>query len=353
MILQIFFFCFTLLAHATATVEQQNAAILDALRSADAVVSGDIRVDRSIPLFSDNGIPPKRLTLVQNRPLSFSVDEHGLAVTSLNALVLNVAGIDLPITRINYDDRTGFHVDVDSPLWWNIGGAEVANEVKRELERKYSAKMQLAFQQVKRLRQQRNMRDANLLIDQIKSIFNEPNNAQAVNMNNVGITGSVSAAITSTRSRNFNLGEVQLQIRPGSSLTASTEFTLRGNNFRVQQVSFAVNDINVFPTNGSATGSVRVTGGRVSLSRDGLNMIFDTPAENEVMTVALAVTWLAGVARTGTLATGVICPPDSRVQFIQDMISARVRPQLAALIREHRQDFIRGGVEVAVLNALD
>ncbi len=351
--LQIFLLCLSLFTHASTVVERQNALLLDTLRSSEAEVHGMFHMDRSVNLFHENGLLSKDLTIPQNRELGFSLNDTGIQIFSRDAMVMTVSGITFNLREIAYDERTGFSVRANSSLWGNLGGNEVGNEVKNVLEERYGQKMRTAFLQLKQLRRQRNLNDANVLIQNIMGIFKEPANGQPDPFRNVGITGTVTATITARRSANLDFGEAQMQIRPGSSLAASTDFSLRQNNFHINNIRLDASQINVFPTHERPDGVVRVTGAHVSLTEEGLTTLFDTPAEGEVMTIALAVSWLSNVARAGTLATGVICPPSNRVQFIQDMISDRVRPQLATMIRQHRQQFLTAGVDAQILNALD
>ncbi len=351
--LQIILLCFSLFTHATTIVERQNALLLDTLRSSEAVVQGTFQMDRAVNLFHENDFPAKDLTIPRGGEVGFMLTETGVQIFSQNALVMNVSGVTFNLSDISYDERTGFSVKAKSSLWFNLGGNEVANGVKEELQRRYGEKMRLAFLQLKQLRRQRNLNDASVLMNNIKRIFEDPTNRQPDPFRNVTITGNIAATITARRSANLDFGEAQLQIRPGSSLSASTNFTLQQNRFHINRMTLDASQINVYPTHERPDGTMRVTGAHFALDESGLNSVFDTPAEDEAMTLALAITWLAGAARAGTLATGVICPPSNRVQFIQDMISERVRPQLALMIRQHRQQFLTAGVEPQILNALD
>lgn len=337
-------------------IQRQSAAIINTLTTSQAEVRGDFHVDRDVPLMSDRvrGILPVNLTLQRNQDILFTVSERDVMMTSRMALKLNVGGVDFYINNINFDERNGFSVRMDSPLWWNIGGQEVADEVKKSLEQRFGAKMRRALRELRTLRQQRNLKDANRVMAQIQGIFQENNpDTRAPNFQNVSITGNLGITITSTQQRNFDLGEAQLQVVPGSTLSADSSFRLRNNSLTITELSFSADRINVFPTGENPNGVVRVTGGRITLSPRGLESIFDTPAETEVIQVTAVIAWLGGVMATGNAATGIICPPGTRVQFIQDMISERVRPQLTAMIREHRAEFLRAGIDPQILNALD
>lgn len=351
--LQIFLLCFSFLTHASTIVERQNALLLDTLRSSEAVIRGTFQMDRSVNLFHENGFPSKDLTIPPSRDIGYMLTDNQISLFSQNGMVMNVAGVTFNLSDISFNERTGFSVSAKSSLWFNLGGNEVANEVRAELERRYGRKMRTAFLQLKQLRRQRSLNDAHVVMRNIMRIFEEQPNGQPDPFRNVTIRGTVTATVTARRSANLDFGEAQLQIRPGSSMTGTTDFTLRQNQFRIRNIQLDIAQINVYPTHARPDGTIRVTGAHISLTEDGLNTIFDSPAEGEVMTIAMAVTWLTNVARTGTLATGIICPPNTRVQFIQDMISERVRPQLAAMIRQHRQQFLTAGVDAQILNALD
>lgn len=348
-------------ARSTSSAEiaqRQNAVLIDTLRTSAAQVSGNFSVDRNIVLSSQpwNGMPVN-LTLQQNEPLGFNVNENSLSIYGNHALRVRmrvgIQDVDFYVNDISFDERNGFRVRVDSTLWWNLGGNEVANEVKRQLENLYGAKMRAALHELQTLRRQRTINDAGQVMTHIMGIFNDPHSTgQAALFRDATIRGDVGVTITARQRRNVDLGEAQLLISPGSSLSASTDFSLRNNALSITRVSLSASDINVVPTGGDPNGPVRVTGGRISLTREGLESVFDSPAETEVIRVTAVIAFLSSLAATGSAQT-IVCPPGTRVQFIQDMISERVRPQLRLMIRQHRQQFLQAGIDPQILNALD
>ena len=135
----VFAFANTRTTSSAEIAQRQNAALIETLRTSEAQISGNFSVDRSIPLSSQpwNGFPVN-LTLQQGQPLGFNFSENSISIFGNHALRVRmragIQDIDFYVNDISFDERNGFRVRVDSTLWWNLGGNEVANEVKRQLE---------------------------------------------------------------------------------------------------------------------------------------------------------------------------------------------------------------------------
>ena len=113
--------------------------------------------------------------MAAHKNLAFKVTEQTLEIFGdENPISLNVNGQIIRLQSLSYDETHGFAVRMQTGLWGNLGGREIEATVRLKLQQMYGAKMRATLQQIRVLKRQRTVSDAQKVIDEITKIFANP-----------------------------------------------------------------------------------------------------------------------------------------------------------------------------------
>lgn len=323
------------------------ATVVDYLRDTPASVSGEISMDKPMPLYSGKyGILNVGMRVNANRDIGYSFSEHHLSINTDGGLSLTIGGIPVKVKSIYYHDQTGkFEVRTDTPL--GIGEKKINAQVEAKLNEIYKPKMMKAFAELKSIRNKHNLNDVGQVTSSITKIFTDGKPTQDIPT----IKGSMNLDFSPKANANLRLDEWTAKIKEGDSISAGMEFIRRGSQITVTAAHFrSTKGIRIHgKTKYPEIASLNFMG--LDATSSGIKFHYDLGAE-EVITGFKMLMQVVGAYNGHPENVYKECDP-VKIESIRKSIDGSLRVQIARMIRTHRQTLLNGGISAELLAALD
>lgn len=336
-----------ILSSFTVFAAPMVATVVDYLRETPASVSGEISMDKTMPLYNGKyGILNVGMRVNPNKGIGYSFSEHHLSINTEGGLSLTIGGIPVKVKSINYYDQTGkFEVKTDTPL--GIGEKTINAQVAAKLNEMYKPKMIKAFAELKSIRAKHNLNDVNQVTTSITQIFTEGKPSGEIPT----IRGSMNLDFSPKANANLRLDEWTAKIKEGDSISAGMEFIRRGSHITVTSAHFrSMKGIRVHgKTKYPEIASLNFQG--FDATSDGIKFHYDIGAE-EVITGFKMLMQVVGAYSGHPENVYKECDP-VKLESIRKSIDGSLRVEIAKMIRSHRRTLLNGGISAELLAALD
>lgn len=336
-----------LLSAVCASSPTPTETIVDYLRTQPATATGSIRFGAQ-KVLATNSLYEVRVvpTKTADTDISYSFSERHIRLTTPKALVISVLGIRLHVREISFDAGTGkFTVRTNTPL--GIGAETVSEKVAEYLEREYKPRLIQAMQELRRIRSERTLSDAQSTVDTIVKIFTSGHQGEAL----PPISGSIDLNFRPEEPRALVLDQLRAQIAPGDGLSAGVNFTLERGRFQIHAVSFSsYQGVRITRGTSSLPEFASVNLRSVKLGPDGVAFDYDIGAEESIAAFSV----LIQVIQNYTEGPGHNCTNcQARLEAIRAGLDQQMLDQIRDFIRRHRPQLLAGGASPVLLNALD
>lgn len=353
-LITLFFTIFPLTASAGPSVvsSSQINSMMGYLRQAPASVTGSITAGRTVML-ADDGISKVRMN--GNFPLSFDLTETGLTLNSRagepGAITLMIGPMPIKVNSVSYDTNGNFSVDVKTP--GRILERELERKVAEELEKKFKRKMERAFIQLRTLREQRTIGDAQQVITSISGIFADGNAASSSVFDNLPLSGDIRLEIKPPADQTMEVGQLSMDITADDRISAGIDFSRTGTGFQIDRISLqSYEGIVVRPQGPKRVDirSARVT--QINIDSNGMSPTYVTGPEEAMGGISLLVTALLAYQGSQDLGTVPYCDPDMRIDALQNWLNCRLNGGLAEVARENIEVLRSSGIRTNIINGM-
>lgn len=325
------------------------ATVVDYLRETPASVSGNIVMDKVMPLYSGKkGILPVTMKANPKKEIGFSFSEKHLQITSDSGIILTVAGIPVKIKSIYYHEATGkFEVKSDAPFGLGLAEGRINASVEEVLNTEYKPKIIRAFKELKTVRSKDNLHDVNEVTASITKIFTDGKPASDIPT----ITGDINLEFSPQGNKDLKLDQWTAKIKDRDDISMGVSFVRKGPQTTITAAHFrSTKGIRVYgKTDYPEIASLNLQG--FDADHNGIKFYYDIGAE-EVITGFKMLIAVVGAYNGHPENVYRECDP-VKLQKIRDSIDGSLKVEIANMIRKHRQTLLKGGISPQLLAALD
>lgn len=323
--------------------------IVDYLRETPASVSGNIVMDKTMPLYSGKkGILPVSMKANPKKEIGFSFNEKYLSITSDSGITLTVAGVPVKIKSIYYHEQTGkFEVKSDAPFGLGLAEGRINSSVEEVLNTEYKPKIIKAFNELKKVRSKDNLHDVNEVTSTITKIFTEGKPTADIPT----ITGDINLEFSPKGNKDLKLDQWTAKIKDRDNISMGVSFIRRGSATTITGAHFrSTSGIRIHgKTNFPEIASLNFQG--FDADNRGIKFYYDIGAE-EVITGFKMLMQVVGAYNGHPENVYRECDP-VKLEKIRQSIDGSLKVEIANMIRKHRQTLLKGGISPQLLAALD
>lgn len=337
--------CLTSISFPLYAEEMKLSELMDMFRASPAYVSGEISFNEPFDVYKDKKYLLNVKTRINaNQRMGFTFSEQHIQVNPDKGMNVLIQGISVPVKQIYYDHVRGeFSVKTATP--GGIGQKKLNQMIEKELKQKYQPKLIQAFQELTKLKANKNLQDAQLVAKTIANIFHDETIPKIPDFQ-----GTINLGFDLEKGKKFDIGKLKAQLKPGEFVSAGISYNRTGNKIAYKDVEFKfskgfeVSDPSKGP---KEVASVNIT----SLKFDGsgeVDATYSVGAEDVLTGVKLVTSLLRTVAGHPLPASLAECDPVV-LEGIRRKINQDMRIQISKEIKTNYPELIKAGVPADLL----
>lgn len=341
-------FLFVSVASAADAAKAPIDSVIDVLRETPATLQGEISLDQTTEVFrKDISVITVKLRVNGSKPISYELNEHHLELVPDKALTLSIQGIPVNIQRISYDHaKNKFSVKTETPL--GLGQEKLNETIEKTLNEQYRPKVVKAYEELSKIRSQRNLEEVKKVIESIGNIF-----ATGKGTPLPGLKGDVKLIFDVKDKKVFSFGDWKAHVDAGDNFSAGISFVRSNNKLAINSVELNSKKGLLFHGKTKYPEVVSVTVSQLKLDENGTTFVHRPGIRDTIAGFGL----VKGLLQTlsGQPVTGIpsSCNCDVPLTTVESMINESIDKQIRKLVKIHRQKLLDAKFSPELLAAFE
>jgi hypothetical protein len=334
--------------------------LVDHLRTLPASVTGEVFVKSTIPVMDND---EARVSIRPDRNISFHVSENGFNVDltgALNMCVktvvdLNDGCLQMNVTNVRWTPEEGFKAEVQSASYDVFGYAagETREKLEEILNTRYAVKMNQALEQVRRIRESKDLGQLQNVAQTLGNIFTEGaeggQNIEFGGRVGINFTQPYEDPPTPSRDHAVLIGDNRLGIAYDDRITARTNFYKNADGLHLQRFELLRDKGINFNQGREFAQDLRVVLHRLSVDASGTDATLHLGASETIAGLAALIELVGQAGGAPPSQDCVLCELAELPVFTSEA-DLLLRTQVRNMVRDHRAELIAYGVSADTID---